>query len=59
MFRIDKSFVESMNLNKEVVVITNKEILEDKPKPKAPPQSPRPRIPGRSSRKRPENRRKS
>lgn len=40
MFRIDKSFVERMNLNKEVVVITNKEILEDKPKPKAPPPSP-------------------
>lgn len=43
MFRIDKSFVESMNLNKEVVVITNKEILEDKPKPKTPsPNAPAP-----------------
>ncbi len=32
MFRIDKSFVESMELNKEVVVIANKQAQEEKPK---------------------------
>jgi flagellar assembly protein FliH len=39
LFRIDKSFVERMNLNKEVVVITNKEISTSKPKPQSPPPS--------------------
>lgn len=40
MFRIDKTFVERMNLNKEVVVIASrdilKEVLPEKPKPPAP-----------------------
>lgn len=40
MFRIDKSFVERMNLNKEVVVIANKVLLPEKPKPQTPAPPP-------------------